>query len=333
MRVKKSFLLRFFHPALRGKPRVTRGKLSACHAFKHGLPRFGMAFVPFCAITTLDLHTHSTFSDGSLTPEQLVNEAKKTGLSAIALTDHDSVTGVPRFLAASRENAIRGITGVEISLDFRGSGMHMLGYFIDCQNPDLTLHLADISAGRVSRNKNLLKQLNNMGLILTMSEVESFAGENNIGRLHFAQALIMRGYVKNKEEAFNRFLAKGKSAYVNRLRLSPAQGIRMILNAGGIAVLAHPFTLDLSKQAMESLISELSKEGLDGLEIYYPQHTTKQIALYNSIAEQCDLVATGGTDFHGAQMPNIKIGRGFGAMNIPDTILEKLDERRKQRKR
>lgn len=276
----------------------------------------------------IDLHTHSTFSDGSLTPEQLVNEAEKAGLSAIALTDHDSVGGMTRFLTASLKSMIRGVPGVEISVDLNKGTMHMLGYFIDHQHPALERHLADISAGRSVRNENMVKQLNKMGLALTMSEVAAFAGEDNVGRLHFAQALLTRGYVKTKEEAFNRFLAKGKPAYIERPRLSPTQGVRMIRDAGGIAVLAHPFTMGLATQALISMVSELVKAGLQGIEIYYPHHTPKQVAQYRSLARQFDLVATGGTDFHGDPMPNIKIGRGFGAMNIPDTILEELNERR-----
>jgi len=277
----------------------------------------------------IDLHTHSTFSDGSLTPEQLVIEAEKAELSAIALTDHDSVEGTDRFIAACRKSPVRGIPGVEISVDFNTGTMHILGYCIDHHHPELEAHLADLSAGRKARNNHILKKLHGMGLILTMNEVNSFAGGDNVGRLHFAQALVVRGYVKSKQEAFDRFLGKGKPGYTDRVRLTPDGGISMIRNAKGLAVLAHPFTLGLGIAALSKLVGELVEAGLQGIEVYYSQHTPKQVKQFCSIARKFNLAATGGTDFHGAPMPDIKIGRGFGMLNVPDTVLEELDERRK----
>lgn len=276
----------------------------------------------------IDLHTHSTFSDGSLTPEQLASKAADIGLTAVALTDHDTVEGIDRFLAACRTQGIRGVPGVEISLDFPNGTMHLLGYFIDPHHEGLTQHIARLKAGREHRNQEIIKQINAMGMPLTLKEVSAFAGEDNVGRLHFAQALLARGYIRTQNEAFQKYLAKGKPGYADRSRMTPAEGVKIIRNAGGLAVLAHPFTLHLGQQALMVLVRDLVQAGLDGIEVFYSQQNPKQMKQYCALAQQFRLVATGGTDFHGAPMPDIKLGSGFGNLNIPDTVLEELDVRR-----
>ncbi|MBU4201004.1 MAG: PHP domain-containing protein [Verrucomicrobia bacterium] len=276
----------------------------------------------------IDLHTHSTFSDGSFTPEQLAGAASHIGLTAIALTDHDSIGGIDRFLAACRKQEVRGIPGVEISLDFPDGTMHLLGYFIDHHNEALTRHIAKLVAGRKHRNQEILKQVNAMGMPLTLNEVAAYAGEDNVGRLHFAQALVARGYVRTRDEAFKKYLAKGKPGYADRSRMTPAEGVAIISNAGGLAVLAHPFTLHLGKQALAKLVGELARAGLQGIEVFYPQQGPKLMKEYCALARQFNLVATGGTDFHGAPMPDIQLGSGFGNLNVPESILEELDARR-----
>ncbi|MGI6086360.1 MAG: PHP domain-containing protein [Kiritimatiellia bacterium] len=273
----------------------------------------------------IDLHTHSTFSDGSLTPEQLVQEAAFIGLSAIALTDHDTIGGVPRFLDACRAAQIRGVPGVELSADIPNGSMHILGYFIDLQHPELTVRLQEIQSGRVARNAEILKHINDMGLALTMEEVASYAGGDNIGRLHFAQALTARGYVATRQEAFDRYLGKGRKGYAERIRMSPRDCIELIRRAGGVPVLAHPFTLDLGKQALTKQVAELVDYGLQGIEVFYPQQNDRQMKQYQAMAKTFSLVMTGGTDFHGAPMPDIKLGTGFGDTKIPETVLEQLD--------
>ncbi|MBI2440349.1 MAG: PHP domain-containing protein [Lentisphaerae bacterium] len=286
----------------------------------------------------IDLHTHSTFSDGSLTPEQLVGEAERVGLAAVALTDHDSLGGLARFAAACAKSRVRGIAGVEISVDLppsrRGgqpagpsaeASMHLLGYFIDPANPQLNDHINRLRDGRVRRNNDILKRLNALGLALTLNEVAAYAGENNVGRLHFAQALVARGYVRTNQEAFDKYLAKGKSGYANRLRLTPPEAVAMIRRASGVAVLAHPFTLNLGKAELTNCVGELAQAGLQGVEVYYPQHKPKLVRQYLELARQFNLVATGGTDFHGAPVPEIRLGRGFGTLEVPDSVLEQLD--------
>lgn len=273
----------------------------------------------------IDLHTHSTFSDGSFTPEQLAAAAAAAGLSAIALTDHDSVGGVDRFLAACNAQKVRGIPGVEISLDFPDGTMHLLGYFIDHRNPALTAHIVKLRSGREHRNQEILNHINAMGMPLTMSEVAAYAGEDNVGRLHFAQALVARGYVRTRDEAFQKYLAKGKPGYADRLRMTPAQGVEIIRNAGGLAVLAHPFTLHMGKQALEKLVGDLALAGLQGIEVFYPQQNPRLVKQYSALAAKFKLAVTGGTDFHGAPMPDIKLGTGFGDLHVPDSVLAALD--------
>ncbi len=275
----------------------------------------------------IDLHTHSTFSDGSFTPEQLAFEAARCGLSAIALTDHDNIEGIDRFMAACHKHEVRGVAGVEISLDFPNGSMHLLGYFIDHHNQALAQHIQQLKTGRAYRNQKILEQIQAMGMPITMQEVAAFAGEDNVGRLHFAQALVARGYVRSRDEAFDRYLAKGKPGYASRPRLTPADGVEIIRSAGGLAALAHPFTLALDKQALDDLVGDLAQAGLQGIEVIYPQHNPKQIKQYRDLASKFNLVVTGGTDFHGAAMPDIKLGSGFGNFSVPDSVLEELDAR------
>ena len=276
----------------------------------------------------IDMHIHSTFSDGSQTPEQLVDQAVKIGLAALALTDHDNVAGVERFMAACRQSPVRGIPGVEVSVDCDNGSMHILGYFIDPKNPNLCKLLGGIQDHRAERNREILKHLNRLGLCMTMEEVASRAGGEVVGRPHFAQALLDRGYVKTADEAFKNYLTRGKPAYVERVRQSPDEGIEMIRNAGGVAVLAHPFTLTGGRETLRRLVKDLATAGLEGIEVYYPRHTSKMTRFYIKLAMEFNLALTGGTDYHGAPMPDIKLGTGFGNLNVPDELVDKLAARR-----
>jgi predicted metal-dependent phosphoesterase TrpH len=194
----------------------------------------------------IDLHIHSTFSDGSMTPEEIVELAARAGLKTIALTDHDGMGGIARFMDACRTAGIRGLPGIEISVDCKSGTMHMLGYLIDPGNQTLIERLKWLREGREVRNAEILEKLNKLGFGLTWEEVAAFAGEDVVGRPHFAQALLARGFVKDKTEAFDKYLGKGKPAYADRRRMTPENSIQLIRGAGGVAVLAHPFTLNLS---------------------------------------------------------------------------------------
>jgi 3',5'-nucleoside bisphosphate phosphatase len=276
----------------------------------------------------IDLHMHSTFSDGSLTPEELAEAGQQAGLTAMALTDHDCTDGIPRFLAACRRLGIRGIAGVEISAEVSKGTLHMLGYHVEPGHPSLEGALVPIREGRGDRNQVILQKLNRLGLSLTWDEIARCAGEDIVGRPHFAMAMIARGYVSNKEDAFERYLAKGKPAYVDRFRLSPQDSMKAIADAGGLPVLAHPFTLGMGRKALRVAVGELKEQGLQGIEVYYSEHTQEQTAQYQNLASEFDLAATGGSDFHGAMNPDIRLGRGFGSLEVSDEVVEDLERRR-----
>ncbi len=273
----------------------------------------------------IDLHMHSIFSDGSYTPEQLLDEAERGGLSAIALTDHDTMAGLPRFAKAAVGRSVKAIPGVEVSAEFGEATMHMLGYFVDPDAVPFNELLTQIRGGREERNRLILRKLNDLGLSLTWEEVASRAGDEVVGRPHFAQAMIDRQYVKDKYEAFDNFLGKGKAAYVDRLRFSPELTVNAIVDAGGVPVLAHPKTLRLDRSSLRGLLEKLCAVGLRGIEALYAEHNPSEQAEYLAMAGDFGLVATGGTDFHGLATPGVRMGRGLGTLDIPDEIVPRLE--------
>lgn len=280
----------------------------------------------------IDLHVHSTFSDGSLTPAELISEANAIGLKALALTDHDTVDGIGPFLEAGKRKAEENgselvcVPGVEISANVKTGTMHILGYLFDCANKDLNSMLCKIRGGRESRNEQIMAKLKDNGVELDWAEVEKLSSEDVVGRPHIARAMVAAGYVRNTQEAFDKYLAKGKPAYVDRFRLSPAGSVETIRNAGGVAVLAHPFTLELDAKELRNLVAELSDAGLQGIECYYPEHKDSMVQHYIGLAKEFDLVATGGSDFHGEMNPEIRLGRGFGSLKVPDQVVDALYE-------
>jgi predicted metal-dependent phosphoesterase TrpH len=275
----------------------------------------------------IDLHTHSTFSDGSLTPGELVDAACAAGLSALALTDHDTTEGIAPFMAACARGGITGVSGVEISAEYTPGTMHLLGFFIDPQHDGLQAALARLREGREHRNHRILAALSGLGMELSWDEVAARAGSDVVGRPHIAQAMVARGYAANKQDAFKRVLGKGKPGYISRDLLAPKEGIELIRAAGGVPVLAHPFTLALRKKALRSCVAELVEYGLQGIEVFYPEHGPERLQEYHRLVKAFDLAMTGGSDFHGDANPAIKIGRGFDNIHVSDAILEALRER------
>ncbi len=276
----------------------------------------------------IDLHTHSCFSDGTDTPEELVTRAVAGGLQGLALTDHDTVAGVPRLLAAARQQGLEAIGGVEVSTTFASGEMHLLGYCVDHNDPHLTERLAWVRTGRRARNEAIVQKLKQLGLPLTWSAIKAQCAGDVVGRPHLAQAMVQRGYVRNAKEAFNRYLARGAAAYVARRTLTAAEAITVIRQAGGVPVLAHPCTLELSRESLRTLLEELQSLGLGGLEVHYPQHDHDQTLFYAGLAHDLNLIATGGTDYHGARTPDLKLGRGFGQLAVPPDTLHLLTQRR-----
>jgi predicted metal-dependent phosphoesterase TrpH len=275
----------------------------------------------------IDLHVHSTFSDGTNTPEELVEMAAKVGITTLSLTDHDGMMGIDRFLAACHDHGIKGVPGVEISVDFAGGTMHMLGYFINHKDDRVETALARMRRGREERNQLILERLNALGLAVAWDDVAKLAKEDVVGRPHFAQVLIEKGYVKKKDEAFDRYLGKGKPAYVERSRLTVEKSISLIREAGGVPVLAHPFTLGLGRKRLRVFLAELADQGLQGIEAYYSEHSHDQQRFCLSVGRDIGLVFSGGSDFHGAMNPHCRLGVGFGTLNVPDDLVELLQAR------
>lgn len=257
----------------------------------------------------IDLHVHSTASDGSFPPAEVVRQAKAGGLTAMALTDHDTVDGLPEAVAAGDRLGLEVIPGVEISAQFPSGTMHILGLFVDYHNGRLDERLAVLKQARLDRNPQIINKLNALGIPITMARVEEISGGGQVGRPHIARALQEAGYVTSIQQAFDLYLKKGGKAYAGKFRFPPDQALAMIREAKGIPVLAHPFTLSLgSAFALRNLIIELKGLGLAGLEVFYSEHTPEQEALYLKLAQELGLLITGGSDYHGLNKPEISLG-------------------------
>jgi len=274
---------------------------------------------------SIDLHTHTTASDGSLTPSQLVRYARQKGLTAIAVTDHDTIDGNAEAMAEGEREAISVVPGVEISVDYAPGSMHMLGFFIDSSSSGLSDKLRLLQDSRADRNPRIIQKLNDLGVGITYQEVIDVSGGGQVGRPHIAQVLLQKGYTRSIQEAFDRYLGKGAPAYLDKFRLEPADAISMIIEAGGVPVLAHPFTLNCaSTDELERLVKQLVSLGLAGIEVYYSEHSPQQVFIYESLARRHNLLMTGGSDFHGANVSGIDLGKGRGGLNIPHAIFEQL---------
>ncbi len=258
----------------------------------------------------IDLHTHSNASDGSFPPREVVRLAAERRLVALALTDHDTIDGLPEAMAAGQEFGIEVIPGVEISARHDSGSMHILGYFLDYRSEVLAGRLAVLQKARKDRNPQIIAKLNDLGLAVTMEQVERISGGGQVGRPHIARALYEKGYVRSMQEAFDIYLGNNGKAYVSKFRFPPEEALAMIREARGIPVLAHPFTLGLNTSAtLRPLLQELKALGLAGLECYYPEHSPVQEALYLALARELGLLITGGSDFHGDNKPEVSLGR------------------------
>ncbi len=276
----------------------------------------------------VDLHVHSTASDGSSSPREVVAEAKARGLRAIALTDHDTIEGLEEALAAGAELGLEVIPGVEISADHNPGSMHILGYFIDHRDRRLDNQLQVLKQARADRNPQIIAKLQKLGLAITLAEVMEVAGGGQVGRPHIAQVLVRKGYVANFQEAFEKYIGNHGPAYVNKFRFAPKDAIAMITAAGGAAALAHPFTLEYSStQHLKMILQQLREWGLTALEVYYPEHSPERQAQYKKLAQELGLLTTGGSDYHGVIKPEVKIGLVGPNQRVSYELVEKLQER------
>ncbi|MGE0643022.1 MAG: PHP domain-containing protein [Nitrospira sp.] len=277
-------------------------------------------------MSRLDLHLHTTHSDGSCTPTEVVDLAHQAGVTAMAITDHDITTGIPEAISAGEQHGIEIIPGVEISSLMERSELHILGYFLDWQDHDLNERFKSLRDSRHRRNPQIVSRLQSLGIDITYDDVRALAGSDSVGRPHIARALIDKGVVTSAKEAFDRFLGDGKPAYVPRELPTPAEAIRWIKAAGGLAVLAHPTWVKPTEQSLTELVRRLKEEGLDGVEVYYSTHAARQTREYLSLAQQLGLLVTGGSDFHGLTKPDIEVGIGKGSLHIPTALLPKMKD-------
>lgn len=274
----------------------------------------------------IDLHMHSTASDGTLTPSELAKAAARAGIQAAALTDHDTVSGVAEFKNTCAELGIEAVSGVEISAKYK-TEMHILGLFIDENNPKLVKRLDELKKTRLNRNAEMLELIQKNGMNITAADItgQKDGGRlENTGRAHIARALVEKGYAKDIQNAFDLYLSKGKSCYVSRKLLSPEDSIRLVKEAGGIAVLAHPYYITKDRDELYDLLVWLKSMGLGGVESWYSEYTEEYRDLCLDMCKRLDLMPTGGSDFHAENKPHIKLGEACGGLEIPYSLLETI---------
>jgi 3',5'-nucleoside bisphosphate phosphatase len=274
----------------------------------------------------VDLHTHSTVSDGSDTPEEVVALAAKAGLSALALTDHDRQDGIAAARKKAAEAGIELVAGTEISCNHSGT-MHMLVYFLEPGEGPLQDELLRLQVARDNRNDELIARLAALGLPVTMEELEEESGGGGAGRPHVAAVLVRKGLASSVQDAFDRWLGKGRPAYVEKERFDPLPAIALALQSGALPVLAHPLSLGLSPAELERAVGELADAGLVGLESVYGRYKPPERASLAVMAAHAGLAITGGSDHHGSYKPDLTVGIGQGDLHVPDGALEALRNR------
>jgi 3',5'-nucleoside bisphosphate phosphatase len=277
----------------------------------------------------IDLHTHSTASDGSDPPERIPELAAANGCQAVALTDHDRMDGVEQAAKRAAEVGVELVPGCEISCEVPKGTMHVLIYFVE-SGTALEDELVRLQEARDARNARMFTRLSEeLGLPITPEEVEAEAGGKGIGRPHVAAVLLRKGVVASIQEAFDRYLAKGQPGYVEKERLYPNQAIRLAKEANAVPVLAHPLSLGLEPGELDRTFAELAELGLAGAEAIYGRYTPEERAGVAALAEQHGLIVSGGSDYHGTYKPDLQVGIGTGDLDVPDSVLEELAARRR----
>lgn len=269
----------------------------------------------------IDLHTHSTFSDGSMTPDELVCHAKQHGLSAVALTDHDSVSGIDEALKAGEKHGVEVVPGIEFSVQSK-TETHILGYYIDYKSPLLRRALDSVMDARNMRMRRTEQKLRELGFDVTLDEALALAPDGMVGRAHFARVMMNKGMVESVNEAFLKYLGSGKPAYDNTQSLSAYDAVKLINDLGGVSFVAHPHLIRLGDAELTRLLKDLKAHGLDGIEGYYNEYTPEMQDYFQAKAKELGLAISGGTDFHAKMKPHIEIGIGQGNMQIPYSVLE-----------
>jgi 3',5'-nucleoside bisphosphate phosphatase len=273
----------------------------------------------------IDLHSHTTASDGELSPEDLVARARTSGVTILAVTDHDTVRALARAQAAAEAQGIRLVPGIEVSTEAAGREIHILGHFVDPTEPGLASFSDRLAGERAERMGRMVARMNQLGFPLTLAEVEGIAAGAHLGRPHLALALLARGYVTSSREAFDRFLGDGKPGYVDRFRLPAEEAISMLHRAGGTATLAHPGSSKVNPHTLE----QLARVGLDGLEVFHPDHVPSQRDAFLRQANALGLTPTAGSDYHG---PRVTPDRSLGMVSLDPSHFGRLEARAASRR-
>jgi predicted metal-dependent phosphoesterase TrpH len=274
----------------------------------------------------IDLHTHSTVSDGTDDPRRIAELAAAAGCSSVALTDHDRQDGIRAAADRAGDLGVELIPGVEISCEHRGT-MHLLVYFLEPGPGPLQDELVRLQEARDNRNRRMADRLASLGLPVTYDEIQTEAGGMGAGRPHIANILVRKGVVGSIQEAFDVWLAKGRPAYVDKERMEPKDAVGLAIKSGAVPVLAHPLSLDLSPADTEDTVAELASFGLAGLEAIYGRYSPEDRIAIAGIASRHGLAITGGSDYHGTYKPDLQVGVGRGDLQVPDEILDKLRDR------
>jgi hypothetical protein len=272
----------------------------------------------------VDLHVHSSASDGTFAPDDLVRAAKAAGLSAFALTDHDTTDGIRAASAAAREPGLELIPGVELSTEYEGKEIHVVGLFIDPEDPTLQKCMAAYRQSRDNRNVIMLERLRAEGFDITQEQLAAAFPDAVITRAHIARYLFDQKYIPDMKTAFRKYIGDGCKCYVPRPKVTPMDAVDQILQAGGIAILAHPVMYHMSDGQLRELIHELQAHGLTGMEAIYSENTAGDEQHLKQLAREEGLLISGGSDFHGANKPDIRLGTGKGHLHIPYSILADL---------
>lgn len=272
----------------------------------------------------IDLHTHSTESDGTLSPQELMQLAADIGLSAIALTDHDTVNGLAKAKPVAQKLGIELVPGIELSTDYNGTEVHMLGFYIDDTDPAFLSKLQKFIESRDLRNEKMAFLLQKEGFDITLDKLYQEYPESVITRAHFARYLVEHGFVKDRDTVFRKYLGDNCRCYVPREKITPFEAIDFIHLGGGLAFFAHPVLCHMNHDRLRFFIRDLKDAGLTGMEAIYSMNTPGDERNMKKLASEFDLLISGGSDFHGENKPYIHLGTGKGNLNIPDTILDNI---------
>lgn len=275
-------------------------------------------------MNAIDLHTHSTASDGTLTPCQVVEAAAKAGLSAIALTDHDTLAGLQEAMKAAAFFHIRVIPGIELSCDYKGKDIHIVGLDLDLADPSLDRSIHSLLRRRDKRNEGMIRKMRAAGIDITLEKLRQRDGDAVLTRANFARYLTDIGFCSSIREVFDHYLGPDMPFYVPKDPVSPSEVIRIITRAGGVPVLAHPLSYGLNLSELETFIDRFKPDGLKAMEVFYSTHTPEDERNMRRLAEKKGLFMSGGSDFHGAAKPDIAIGKGYGRLFVPEDLLEKM---------